>query len=132
MTDRIFTPEEAQSLIPWLRGVFDALEPLKEEMALGNGRIRDLIVRMRSNGGSKAEQDLEQARSDLEETQNRINEHVHAIIERGIIVRSVERGLVDFPSLRDGRPVHLCWLVGEPEIRHWHEVDAGFGGRQPL
>jgi hypothetical protein len=49
-----------------------------------------------------------------------------------ILVRDVARGLVDFPTMQDGEEVYLCWLVDEPEIGWWHELDAGFGGRQPL
>jgi hypothetical protein len=49
-----------------------------------------------------------------------------------IVVRDVARGLVDFPALRDDGEVYLCWLVDEPEIAFWHELDAGFGGRRPL
>jgi hypothetical protein len=49
-----------------------------------------------------------------------------------IVVRDVERGLVDFPALRDGEEVYLCWLVDEDEIRFWHGLDAGFAGRRPL
>jgi Uncharacterized conserved protein (DUF2203) len=49
-----------------------------------------------------------------------------------IIVRDLDAGLVDFPALRDGEEVYLCWVVGEPEVGHWHAPDAGFPGRQPL
>jgi hypothetical protein len=49
-----------------------------------------------------------------------------------IVVRDVERGLVDFPALRDGHEVYLCWLVSEPDIGFWHELDAGYAGRRPL
>jgi hypothetical protein len=49
-----------------------------------------------------------------------------------VVVRDPERGLVDFPSLRDGREVYLCWLVDEPEIAHWHDLEAGFAGRESL
>jgi hypothetical protein len=49
-----------------------------------------------------------------------------------IVVRNVDRGLVDFPALRDGREVYLCWLVSEPDIGFWHELDAGYAGRRPL
>jgi hypothetical protein len=49
-----------------------------------------------------------------------------------IVVRDVGRGLVDFPALMDGEEVYLCWLVHEPEIEFWHELDAGFAGRRPL
>ena len=56
-------------------------------------------------------------------------EQLHEI---GVLVKDADRGLVDFPSLRDGEVVELCWLDGEPEVAHWHHVGAGFAGRQPL
>ena len=49
-----------------------------------------------------------------------------------IVLRDLERGLVDFPALREGREVYLCWVEGEDEIGFWHELDAGFVGRQPI
>lgn len=49
-----------------------------------------------------------------------------------IVLRDVDRGLVDFPALRDGAEVYLCWTVDEPEVGYWHPIDSGFGGRQPL
>ena len=52
--------------------------------------------------------------------------------ELEIVLRDLERGLVDFPAMRDGREVYLCWEEGEPEIGFWHEEDAGHAGRQPL
>jgi hypothetical protein len=52
--------------------------------------------------------------------------------EMEIVLRDLERGLVDFPALRDGREVYLCWEEGEGEIGYWHDTDAGYGGRQPL
>ena len=49
-----------------------------------------------------------------------------------IVVRDLERGLIDFPSLRDGEEVYLCWLVDEPAVKHWHSLESGFAGRRPL
>ena len=49
-----------------------------------------------------------------------------------VIVRDLERGLVDFPSIREDREIYLCWEEGEDEVAHWHETDAGFSGRQDL
>ena len=49
-----------------------------------------------------------------------------------VVLRDLDRGLVDFPALRDGREIYLCWLEGEDEIEFWHEPEAGFDGRQPL
>jgi hypothetical protein len=49
-----------------------------------------------------------------------------------IVVRDIDRGLIDFPSIREGREIYLCWLLDEEEIRFWHDPEAGFAGRQPL
>jgi hypothetical protein len=57
---------------------------------------------------------------------------LHILEDEEIVVRDLERGLIDFPAVRDGREVYLCWLCGEPQISHWHEPDAGFAGRRPL
>jgi hypothetical protein len=52
--------------------------------------------------------------------------------ELDIVVRDLERGIIDFPSLLDGEEVYLCWLLGEPSVGHWHAVESGFGGRRPI
>jgi len=52
--------------------------------------------------------------------------------ELDIVVRDLERGIIDFPSLLGGEEIYLCWLVGEPSVGHWHAVESGFGGRKPL
>ena len=57
---------------------------------------------------------------------------VAAFDERDILLRDLDRGLIDFPSIRDGREVYLCWIDGEDDIGYWHELDAGYGGRQEL
>ena len=61
-----------------------------------------------------------------------ISSLVNSIQEIGCIVKSIDEGLVDFPHVREGREVYLCWKYGEPDIAYWHEVDAGFAGRTPL
>ena len=55
-----------------------------------------------------------------------------AFDERDIVLRDLDRGLVDFPALRGEQEVYLCWVDGEPDIGYWHELDAGYAGRQPL
>lgn len=52
--------------------------------------------------------------------------------EVGIVLRDIDRGLADFPALRDGREIYLCWQRGEDRIGFWHELESGFPGRQPL
>ena len=132
MTDRHFTLQEAQAQVPWLQETLDAIEPLKAELGSAKERIQGLMTRTQSNGGARAEKELEEAIRVQHEAEDRIDELAYAIFERGIFIKSLEQGLVDFPSMRDGREVYLCWLTGEPEVLHWHEVDAGFAGRMPL
>jgi hypothetical protein len=55
-----------------------------------------------------------------------------ALQEAGIVVRDIDRGLIDFPTIIDGREVYLCWELGEDEVAFWHELDAGYRGRRPL
>ena len=85
-----------------------------------------------SNGGGAVDEQLTTRRRDLDKTSRLIEERIQPIYERGILVKSIQHGLVDFPSIREGREVYLCWHAGEPEIQSWHQVDVGFAGRQPL
>ena len=128
----MFTLAEAQELVTWLQETFDSMEPLRTDLERAQARIAELVAHMQSNGGARARRELEEASRAHQVARRSIDEGLQAVIERGIIVRSVERGLVDFPSERDGRTVHLCWVAGEPEITQWHETDVGFAGRQPL
>ena len=57
---------------------------------------------------------------------------VNELEEMDIVLRDVDRGLIDFPAIRDGREVYLCWEEGEDQVGWWHDIDAGFGGRQAL
>jgi hypothetical protein len=57
---------------------------------------------------------------------------VAAFDGRDIVLRDLDRGLIDFPAIRDGQEVYLCWVDGEPDIGFWHELDAGYAGRRPL
>ena len=130
--DSYFTLDEAQALVPWLQETFDAIETLKAELARAKSQVQRVETRMQSNGGSKAEEELAEADRAVQQTENEIEEHAYAIVQRDITVRSLDKGLADLPSMRDGRNVYLCWLEGEQQITHWHEVDGGFTGRQPL
>ena len=132
MESRHFTLEEAQELVPWLAETFVRLAPLRERLAELNADRKVLRARMQSNGGSDAVKRMDSLQADLADTSDQIREQVEQIQQRGIVVRSFEQGLVDFPSTREGREVCLCWIEGESEVRFWHELSTGFAGRQPL
>ena len=116
--DTYFTLEEAQALLPWLQETFDAVETLKADLARAKSQLQSVETRMQSNGGSKAEEELAEANRTVQEVENEIEERAYSVVQRDITVRSLDKGLADFPSIRDGRKVYLCWLEGEQKITH--------------
>lgn len=127
--ERLFTLEEATALLPMLR-------PRLQELAVKKRRLdevqREFAVLRRhvpANGHGKRAQELER---ELRALLDAINSEVAAIRALGIEVKDLEIGLVDFPSDREGRVVFLCWRMDEPAIVAWHEIDAGYRGRQSL
>ena len=132
MANRIFTLEEAQATVPWLEDQFQAIGPLRKRANALSNEIRRLGLEARSNGGVEVGGKLEERRKALQEVSEDIEERVRAVHDRGILVKGIEDGLVDFPAERDGREVYLCWRAGEKEIAFWHETNTGFAGRQPL
>jgi hypothetical protein len=77
-------------------------------------------------------EELVEAESQLEHELETLQGYIEELTDLGIEVKDASRGLLDFYSLLDGREVYLCWLLGEDEVGHWHEIDAGFAGRQSL
>jgi hypothetical protein len=132
MAQRYFTLQEANDLVPWLREVWESLAPLQKKLDDLDKEVASLQSRIHVNGGRETENELDLKQRALKEAAESIQRHIQAIHERGIMVRSVKQGLVDFPSMQDGREVYLCWIMGEPDVRFWHDVNAGFAGRQPL
>jgi hypothetical protein len=77
-------------------------------------------------------EELDGLRSDLERAREQMTEYEQELRGLGIELKDYFTGLVDFPAWMDGREVYLCWKLGEPEVAHWHELDAGFAGRRRL
>ena len=121
-----FTLEEANALVPWLEEKFRRQELIRQEYITLQERLSELA----KDSGSDDETAKITANAELFARQ--IEESVEGILDRGVIVRDVATGLVDFPSVRDGRTVYLCWKMGEMDLSFWHETNVGFGGRQPL
>ncbi len=121
-----FTLDEANALVPWLEETFQKLELVRQEYITLQERLSELA----KSSGSGDETSQLAARAELLARQ--IEEGVEEILDRGIIVRDVSTGLVDFPSQREGREVYLCWIGGEERIDYWHETNQGFAHREPL
>ena len=132
MEPRLFTLDEAGRLLPWLESKLLELDPYRTEVERCRLRVGELLRMSRSNGHGAVDGELHRLESMAQELQKSIEDITSQITGRGIVVRDIDKGLVDFPSLREGRTVHLCWVRGERDIAFWHETDAGFAGRQPL
>ena len=132
MRHRLFTLEEANELVPWLEATFQRLVPAQEELTALQSRLLVLQRQRRSNGASSSQSEVTQVQEEQDRLVQRFEESIREITNQGILVRDVARGLVDFPSIREGREVYLCWIGGEEQIEFWHETDRGFAHRQPL
>ena len=126
-----FTLEEANTLVPWLQERFHGLETRRQEYISLKNQF-DEIVHDPTKDGSTEDPELAQTAAHLKDLAGQIEDAVQEILDRGIIVRDVTSGLVDFPSQRDGREIFLCWIGGEDRIEFWHETDQGFQNRKPL
>ena len=106
--------------------------PLHDELMERQRTLEALLRQRRSNGASSTEEEIDESQRAAEGLTRQLQQALAEITDMGIIVRDVARGLVDFPSLQDGREVYLCWLRGEESIDFWHEINRGFDNRQPL
>ena len=122
---RYFTLEEANQCIPELIDEISLLREIRAQLSALHAEITPLLEVVSSNGGSKHTPEL------LKSTE-RFQEILDRIEARGCHLKGLDPGLVDFPHLRNGKEVYLCWRMGEKRIRYWHEIEDGFEGRQSL
>lgn len=127
-----FTLDEANALVPWLEETFQRLAQGRQEHLALQEQLTKLLQQQGSNEPSGGNDELTQIREEVDRLARQIEDGVEEILDRGIIVRTIDQGLVDFPSQREGREVYLCWIRGEGQIDFWHETDRGFAHRQPL
>ena len=127
--ERLFTREEAELLLPLLTDLLTRLRDSLSELEQARARVEAIPLAARGNGRAAEVEAVERRVADLMAA---ANEALARINDLGVEVKDMATGLVDFRSLRDGRVVYLCWRLGEPTIAYWHELDAGFAGRQPL
>jgi hypothetical protein len=134
MTDapRLFTLAEAEALLPQVREQLLAMQECKRRVDALRGDLQQVAHSATGNGHVKDEEAVAAKRRQAESLVDEINERLARINGWGVELKGIDEGLVDFPSERDGRVVYLCWRLGEDGIAWWHDVHAGFAGRQPL
>ena len=127
---RLFTPEEAERTLPLVQRVVRDL--MLEHPAWRRAVARYEMLAGAAKPGEAESAELVAAQHDVEAHASRIEEYLGELQQVGCVFKGFEDGLVDFYSLRDDRLVFLCWRYGEAHITHWHELEAGAAGRQPL
>ena len=133
MAEKYFTREEAQELLdyvaPHLKTARDQrrrVEVLERDLAAGASRV------MLLGGSIPPIVELGQKRAERDRLAGELQEAVEKVLETGCLVKDLEMGLVDFPSLRGGQEIYLCWKLGEERIQYWHGLTEGYAGRKPL
>lgn len=120
---RVYSIDEANALLPELRERLARVRDARQAILRQAELVKEHVVA--DGGGAHAGREYWEATAAL-------RAELEWLGREDILLRDPETGLVDFPALRDGRPIYLCWRVGEELVTHWHALDTGFAGRRPL
>lgn len=132
---KFFTVEEAGRRLPLVRAIVtDIVDGYREihDRRERINRIRELSGGNRESRSTMHSEEMEEVELQLERQVERLESFVEELQELGVELKDPSNGLVDFPTLIEGRAAYLCWKLGEDEIGYWHELEAGFRGRQSL
>ena len=130
--EREFTLEEANAAVDELRPVVARMVEHGRRLEAAQRAQRQLVTRIAGNGGDMQPSELGELAETIQREADAVAACAQEITAAGAQIKSLEDGLLDFPSRRDGEQVLLCWKLGEDEIRYWHGMDDGFSGRRPL
>lgn len=124
---KLFTVEEANALLPTVRGIVRRIQRAYGRVSASQEQARAAAAGAEQGGGGMV------GGSQYVQSLSSLAEAAGELEELGVQLKDYARGLIDFPTMRDGRVVLLCWQLGEgDELEWWHDLEAGFGGRQPL
>jgi len=130
---KTFTIDEAQSLLPVLESLLKRAIEGKQAAEKVESDLSEVARRIYLSGGMRVDAaSVVKQRAELEEHMKRVRETITEIDAIGVQVKDLDSGLLDFPCRLDDQVVLLCWKMGEPSIDHWHTMEAGFKGRQPV
>jgi hypothetical protein len=132
MAPRYFTLEEANAALEELRPIAEEMVAKRRELVEAQGRRAALGAQVVTNGGDLTPSDFAEADDELEGAASELARCVERIQAAGVLVKDLDQGLLDFPALREGEEILLCWRVGEPDIEYWHGLEEGFAGRKPV
>jgi hypothetical protein len=124
-----FTVEDADRMLPLVSRI---VRDVVEQTRRWQERVRAYEVLGASASPDHPDPELGRLQREIQQLAADIDGFIAELAALGVELKDLETGLVDFPAEMDGRPVYLCWRYGEPAVRHWHERDAGYRGRQPI
>jgi len=130
---RRFKLDEALRLLPQVSRQMQRAVALKSEYDEAQGEIQAMADRVSKSGGMIVDRDrVRESRSRRESALNQLRESIEEVQGYGCVIKDLDTGLLDFPTLFRGNEVYLCWKLGESTIEYWHGVDEGFAGRKAI
>jgi len=126
---KFFTAEEANATLPLLRAIVQDISSLAATMRSRHERVMKLTG---ADDRRASATEIESLQSELEQAEEKMHGYLQELDGLGVLLKDFLTGLVDFPAWMDEHEVYLCWRLDEPEVGYWHEMDAGFAGRQKL
>lgn len=118
--------------MPLVRAITKDLVELSRQLAERRLQLAELVGDRSLRPGDPYTDELLQSKKEIEKGLARVQEFADELLELGVEPKNALEGLIDFPSSLDGRPVYLCWKLGEPRVMYYHERGAGYAGRKPL
>jgi len=127
-----FTPAEANATLPLVRAIVSDIVDLSCQLTERRQRLSLLMGGKASNPRDPYHEELVQVQKEMEDDSLRLREYVDELRALGVEPKSGVEGLVDFPAMLNGRRVCLCWKLGESRVLFWHDLEAGYAGRQAI
>jgi len=132
MAQKHFSLEGANRLLPRLGAILERLIAVRREMVEKQTRMEELRAHVRGNGATAEGRAFAKLKEELEAMARELRQGLEEIEGLGCLIKDLEIGLIDFPTLRGEQEVLLCWRLGEERIAFWHGAEEGFSGRKPL
>ena len=130
--EKLFTVEQANKMLPLVRAIVADLQRLYLELVERQRRLDHLNTGREDDAEDPYSDELRAIDVQLEVDRRRLRDYVQELKDLGVECKDPGQGLVDFPAEMDDDIVYLCWKLDEPEVLHWHHLEAGFAGRKPL
>jgi hypothetical protein len=131
---KYFTVTEANAMLPLVRAIVDDIVRLKNEIEERRERLEEVrrLPGHRRDEDDPYDEEVQQIEVEIDKENDRLEEFCDELRRLGVELKDAKVGLIDFLTQIDGREAYLCWKLGEGEIAYWHELEAGFPGRQSL